>query len=82
MLHANQVQAVQDHVPFSISVPEGARLQPIAIPAEESLAATARPVRPYEINVSGLQVLLAFLSGLGSIGLLVWAVIKLWLFGG
>jgi hypothetical protein len=79
MVHANQVQTVQDQVQFSLSVSEGGRLQPLAIPAEQTLAATARP---HEINVSVSQVLLGIFSGLASFGLLVWAIIKLWLFGG
>ena len=36
--------------------------------------------RPHEINLSRPQVLVGFLSALSTVGLLVWAFLKLWLF--
>ena len=37
-------------------------------------------ISPHEINLSGSQVLAVFLSALSTIGLLLWAVLKVWLF--
>lgn len=81
MLYPDQIQAGREQVQFSLAVLDGARLQPLTTMPERSPAVTAPALRPYEINVSGSQVLVGVLSGLGAIGLLVWAVIRLWLFG-
>lgn len=40
---------------------------------------TAPVVR--SVNLSGDQILLGSVSALGSMGLFVWALVKLWLFG-
>lgn len=38
------------------------------------------PIRLHEVNLSGYQVLVGFLSALSTIGLLVWVFLNLWLF--
>ena len=37
-------------------------------------------IRTHEINLSGPQVLVGFLSVLSTVGLLLWAFLNLWLF--
>ena len=81
MLQAEQIQLGAEQVQSSLAILDGLRLQPLGAMPERALA-VATPVRPHEINLSGSQVLVWLLCGLASIGLLVWAVLKLWLFGG
>jgi len=51
-------------------------------PTKQAPAGIAHSRGQLEIRVSGAQVLVALLSGLGSIGVLVWAIVRLWLFEG
>jgi hypothetical protein len=83
MLHANEIRKGQEQIQFSLAVLEGARLQPrpVAINRQTSPAVVQRAVKPYEINLSVSQVLLALVTATTSIGLFVWALVRLWLFG-
>ena len=82
MLHADQIRKGQEQIQFSLAVLESARLQPLPTRARPAVAVSAQALRPCEITVSGSQLLVGFASGLVSVGLLVWAIIRLWLFGG
>ena len=69
---------------------EGPKNAMLTVPREgtllwESRAAAARVVQkamlPRELNLSGLDVLFGFASATAFTGLLLWALLKLWLFG-
>lgn len=76
-----QVEEAQSgtQMEFPLAVLEG--LRPPVEQANDELPVTERALRPYEISLSGSQVLLGSATALGSIGPLVWALVKLWLFG-
>jgi hypothetical protein len=70
----------KDEIQLLSAVPGGTRRQPFAnCPAQAPAAARALP--RHELQLCGSQVLVG-LSASGAIALLVWAVVKLWLFGG
>jgi len=83
MLQANEIRKGEEQIQFSLAVLEGARLQrrPAAIRRRTSAAAAERALKPYEINLSLAQVLLGLVTGVGSVSLFVWALVRLWLFG-
>ena len=83
MLHANEIRKGQEQIQFSLAVLEGARLQPrpIAVNRQTSAIAAQSALKPYEINLSISQVLLALAAGVGSLSVFVWALVRLWLFG-
>ena len=62
---------------FPIEDPQTARLRP---KAQVVAADLAPPLRRYELNLSVAQLLAAFTSVFGAVGLLLWAFIRLWLF--
>ena len=41
---------------------------------------SVRALAPYEVNLSGTQLLVGLISVLSAVGLLLWAFLKLWLF--
>jgi hypothetical protein len=77
MIRAGEIRKGNGQIQFSLSVLETTQLRPklrvgIADPAP-SLSRNA-------INVSGSQVLVGWLSALSTVGLVLWAIIQLWLF--
>jgi len=82
MLHADGIRKGQEQIQFSLAVLEGARLQPKPVVINQRAARMAeRALRPYEIHISGSQVLFWLVTAVASIGLFIWAIIRLWLFG-
>jgi hypothetical protein len=81
MLRANELRKGQDQIQFSLAVLESARLQPRPMRTYQNFRVAARAIRPNEINLSGSQLLLGAVTALGSAGLFLWALIRLWLFG-
>jgi hypothetical protein len=83
MLHANEIRKGQEQIQFSLAVLEGARLQPRpgAVNRQPSAVTAEHALEPYEINLSVSQVLIGLVAGVGSLGLFVWALVRLWLFG-
>jgi hypothetical protein len=77
MPYLDEIQ--QDQI--QLSVARGVRLQAQA-KLTKPIPAVVRELRPNEINFSGSQILVGLASVVGSVGLLVWAVVRLWLFGG
>ena len=78
MLHADELQKGQNQIPFPLALLESVRM-PLAKSANSSTMEYAG--QPYEVQVSGSQVLIGLVSALGSLSLFLWAL-KLWLFGG
>ena len=74
-------QAQKHQIQFSLAVPEVARLQP-QVKLTKRTPPAMRELAPVEVHFSGSQILIGLASAMGSIGLLVWAVVRLWLFGG
>lgn len=66
-------------IPFSVAVLEGTR--PRVKQANHNFPAAEGALRPYEVHLSGRQVLLGSTAALGSVAMFMWVLIKLWLFG-
>jgi len=77
MLYVEEVQKANGPVPslFTDLEPAPVRVQTAARPA-----APVRLQPPYELNLSFAQVLVWFASAISLASLLLWAVLKLWLF--
>ena len=76
MIRAGEIRKGNGQIQFSLAVLEATQLRPklkvgIANPSPSSTR--------NEINLSGSQVLVGALSALCTVGLLLWAIIKLWL---
>jgi hypothetical protein len=82
MLRVDELRKGQNQIYFSLAVLEAARLQPKPGTRRQTLSITETPFRPQELNVSGPQVLVGFVSALACMGVFVWALVRLWLFGG
>lgn len=78
MIRADEIRKGNGQIQFSLSVLEATQLQPGV-----KLSNVSPPfpsLTRNEINLSGSQVLVGWLSALCTVGLLLWAIIKLWLF--
>ena len=77
MINAEEIREDGDQIRFSVTVLETAQLQ------SKTQVHTDKPVHslaPYELNLSGSQLLVGFISALSAFALLLWAFLKLWLF--
>ncbi|HXX13423.1 MAG TPA: hypothetical protein VEJ47_00830 [Candidatus Eremiobacteraceae bacterium] len=81
MLQAGEAQNGHTQIPFSLTVLEKERPRPGIEPANHNFSAAERTLRPYEVNLSGAQVLLGSAAVLASIASFLWVLMKLWLFG-
>jgi hypothetical protein len=77
MIRAGEIRKGSGQIQFSLAVLETTQLRP---KLKLSNANPAPWFTPNEINLSGSQVLVGSLSALSTVGLLLWAIIKLWLF--
>ena len=80
MLHADELQKSQNQIPFPLALLESVRM-PQAKSAKITSSTMEHAVQPYEVQVSGSQVLIGLVSALGSLSLFLWAL-RLWLLGG
>ncbi|MGA2810485.1 MAG: hypothetical protein ABSG16_03735 [Candidatus Acidiferrum sp.] len=77
MISAEQIRAEENQIQLPVMFLAAARSRPHSqVRAAESL----RHRLPYEVHLSGTQLLVGFLSALSTIGLLLWALLELWLF--
>ncbi len=76
MIRADEIRKGNGQIHFSLSVLETAQLRP---KLKLSNASPGPSFTRNEINLSGSQVLVGFLCALCTVGLLLWAIIKLWL---
>ena len=76
MIRADEIRKGNGQIHFSLSALETTQLRP---KLELSNASPGRSFTRNEINLSGSQVLVGSLSALCTVGLLLWAIIKLWL---
>jgi hypothetical protein len=77
MIAPGEVRQVAGQVEFPLAIWEGTKVQPkpaATLPDQD--AAVAR----FEINLSGSRLLAGCATALCFVGLLLWAVLKLWLF--
>ena len=76
MIRAGEIRKGNGQIQFSLAVLAATQLQPRV---KLSNADPSPSFTRNEINLSGSQVLAGPLSALFTVGLLLWAIIKLWL---
>jgi hypothetical protein len=77
MIRAGEIRKGNGQIQFSLSVLETTRLRP---KLKVGIANPAPLLTRNTINLSGSQVLVGWLSALCTVGLVLWAIIRLWLF--
>ncbi len=77
MHHANEIQNGPAWVQCPIPIVETAKMR---LDTEVITAERLSSGRPGELNLSGSQVLVGCVSALCTAGVLLWALINLWLF--
>lgn len=77
MISAEEIRKEDSQIQLPVMHFETARLHP---KAQSHIIESVRPQAPGEPNHSGSRLLVGFLSGLSAVGLLLWALLKLWLF--
>jgi hypothetical protein len=82
MLGSNEVRKSGGQTQFSPAALSVVRLQlPVASDTNKSKFSIRTAAAVRSLNVSSSQILLGSVSALGSMGVFVWALVKLWLFG-
>ncbi len=77
MLSVEATIRSDDHIPFSITATGNERVSPKVVSTH---VGSGRDVATCELNLSGSQLAVRCVFFLGSAKLLVWALLKLWLF--
>jgi hypothetical protein len=77
MIRTNEFRSGQGQLEFSVSTLEGKLLVPVAQSRVPRAVAAERPLLPFELNISGTQLLVGLTLGFGGVALFVWAVLKL-----
>jgi len=77
MIRSDEIRKGNGQIQFSLTVLDTTRLRP------RLNVCSAKPASSFingGISLSGSQVLVGSLSALCAVGLLIWAIIRLWLF--
>ena len=77
MIRAGEIRKGMGQIQFSLTVLDTAQLRPRLSTSGD---APAPSVARSGIEFSASQVLVGFFSALGGVSMLVWAIIRLWLF--
>ncbi len=77
MIRAGEIRKGNGQIQFSLSVLETTQLRP---KLKVGIANSTPSLPRNAINLSGSQVLAGWLSALCTVGLVLWAIIQLWLF--
>lgn len=77
MIHADEIQHSPGQIPFSTALVERAQIR---LDSEVVAAKRLSAARPWELNLSGSQVLVGCVSALCTLSLFLWTMIKLWIF--
>jgi len=77
MIAPGEVRQVAGQIEFPLAAQEDTKVRPK--PAFARLDQSAA-MAPFEINLSGAQILAGFASALFFVAVVSWALIKLWLF--
>jgi hypothetical protein len=77
MIHTEKIRKDDSRIQFSLSVLE---TRPLRAKTRARAGDVVRALEPHELNLSGSQLLVT-LSALCTVGLVLWAVLRLWLVG-
>jgi hypothetical protein len=77
MMRAEEITKEDDQIRLSVTVLETTQLRPKKeVYTDKSVHSRA----PYELNLSGSQLLVGFMSALSAVGLMLWVFLTLSLF--
>jgi hypothetical protein len=80
MVRTEEIQAAKSTIEFTLPLIDDRRLEPRAkVSTSAELAATLPAFETNAVILSGTQVLWSCFSALSFVGLLLWAILKLWL---
>lgn len=82
MLRMDEILTGQNQIECFLEIPEQTQLQVKLRALKQTASSSERALKPDEIQLSGSHVLMALASALGTVCLLIWAFVRLWLFGG
>lgn len=77
MIRTDEIREGNGQIQLRLALLETAQLPP---KSQVRAAVAPRPFPPYELNLSGSQLLIGCISALCAVGLLLWVFMKLWLF--
>ena len=77
MVHVEEIPKTNEQILSACTVLEIAQLPP---KTKVRAADAGHSQRPNELNLSSNQLLVGFTSAFGAVGLLLWVILKLWLF--
>lgn len=81
MLQAEESRTGDARFPSLLAVLEAERPRPGTKSANPKFSVAQAAPRPYEVNLSGAQVLLGSAAMLGSIASFLWVLVRFWAFG-
>jgi hypothetical protein len=79
MIRANEIRRGNEQIQLALSAMDGPRLQPRRR-RNASDRVAERAISPYELNISGSQLLTWFSIGFCAVSLFIWGLLRLWLF--
>jgi hypothetical protein len=77
MIYVEEIPKATDYIPPAFATLETAQLR---LKTEVCAAGSLGSPGLNELNLSASQVLVGFTSVFGALGLVLWAILKLWLF--
>jgi hypothetical protein len=80
MIRANEIRRGSEQIQFTLNALNGASLQPRRRRNAYPKVAERAAVSPYQLNISGSQLLVWFSVGFCALSLFTWALLRLWLF--
>jgi hypothetical protein len=80
MVRTNETRRGEDQIQFALSVLGGTRLQRPRRTGNGITRVVERAASPYELNISGSQLLIWFLLCSSLLSLFAWGLLRFWLF--
>ena len=77
MISAEEIRKEDSQIQLPVMLFETTQLHPNA---QSRTVESVRSLAPYEVNLSGSQLLVGFISALSAVGLLLWVILKLRLY--
>jgi hypothetical protein len=77
MIRINEFRSGERQPKFSVATFDGKLLVPAAQSRMPRAVAAERPLLPFEINISGTQLLVGLTLAFGCVALFVWAFLRL-----
>jgi hypothetical protein len=80
MIRTDELRRGRSQIQFSLAALGDTKLQPRIVPRSRAISVAQSATNPYELNLSGIQVLLGLLVGVCFVSLFVWGLVRYLLF--